>query len=220
VPRIQLSERPYDLKPSRSTAPLFSPAKISTARPNQARRRSRGEGLRRPCLRGLEPPSCKPILVEAGAASMGDAEVPLNHRPTPACCPSQRGPGPSCVTTICASQPYPSGVAAGCSSDSQCTDGVNGRCFPFEGLVGPGGCSTTSASPTRIVGRTRPAFAVSRPRTTARMFVTLEAIAPWTPIAARAVIALRRWRAAPLQPPKSRCRTTTPVRTLIIVIRP
>ncbi len=25
--------------------------------------------------------------------------------------------------------------------DSDCKNGVNGRCFPFEGLIGPGGCS-------------------------------------------------------------------------------
>jgi hypothetical protein len=89
----------------------------------------------------IAPVACEPALADAGAALMSDAEVPLNHRPTPACCPAQRGPGPS-------GQPYPSGVASyladdagGCTSDSQCTAGVNGRCFPFQGLVGPGGCS-------------------------------------------------------------------------------
>ena len=61
---------------------------------------------------------------------------------------------------------------------------------------------TTSASPTRIVQRGRPASAAARPRTTARMFVTLAAIAPWTRIAARADIALPRWRPATLQIPK------------------
>ena len=76
-----------------------------------------------------------------GPSTAGDTKVPLQHRSTSASCPSQRGPGPSCVTTSCASQPYPSGVASTCSSDSQCTSGVNGRCFPFEGMVGPGGCS-------------------------------------------------------------------------------
>ena len=79
--------------------------------------------------------------VSDGPSTVGDAKVPLQHRSTSASCPSQRGPGPSCVTTSCVSQPYPSGVATTCSSDSQCTDGVNGRCFPFEGMIGPGGCS-------------------------------------------------------------------------------
>jgi hypothetical protein len=32
-------------------------------------------------------------------------------------------------------------MADGCTSDSQCTHGADGRCFPFEGLVGAGGCS-------------------------------------------------------------------------------
>jgi hypothetical protein len=101
----------------------------------------RGEAGASSSSDAIAPVPCEPTLVEAGAASMSDAEVPLNHRPTPACCPAQRGPGPS-------GQPYPSGVASplaadagGCTSDSQCTSGVNGRCFPFEGLVGFGGCS-------------------------------------------------------------------------------
>jgi hypothetical protein len=83
--------------------------------------------------------SCAPTpVVDAGAATAGDGAAPLHHRPAAACCPSQRGPGPS-------GQPYPPGLTSpgpeGCSSDSQCTAGVNGRCFPFAGLVGPGGCS-------------------------------------------------------------------------------
>ncbi len=78
--------------------------------------------------------SCTPAFLEAGTGKAGDAEIPIYHRPLPSCCPSERGPGP-------ATQPYGSGIAAGCSSDSQCTDGGDGRCFPFEGLVGPGGCS-------------------------------------------------------------------------------
>jgi hypothetical protein len=82
----------------------------------------------------IAPVACEATSVEAGTGSAGDADVPFDHRPTRACCPGQRGPGPS-------GQPYPSGVAASCSSDSECVSGVNGRCFPFEGLVGPGGCS-------------------------------------------------------------------------------
>ena len=68
------------------------------------------------------------------SGSSDAARVPLHHRPTPARCPSERGPGP-------AGQPYPSGVASTCTSDSQCTAGVDGRCFPFQGLIGNGGCS-------------------------------------------------------------------------------
>ncbi len=68
------------------------------------------------------------------SAKARDAGVPVNHRSTSASCPTERGPGPSM-------QPYPQGQASGCASDSDCTAGENGRCFPFEGLVGPGGCS-------------------------------------------------------------------------------
>jgi hypothetical protein len=89
--------------------------------------------------------SCEPTLVDAGEPLTADARVVLNHRPS-ACCTSQRGPGG-------ADQPYPPGVAAfsadggvACSSDSQCASGTNGRCFPFEGLVGPGGCSYDDCS--------------------------------------------------------------------------
>ena len=84
---------------------------------------------------------CEPITTEAGAISEGDAEVPLNHLATAACCPSQRGSGPP-------TQPYSAGYAStlapdagGCTSDSDCKAGPNGRCFPEEGLVGRGGCS-------------------------------------------------------------------------------
>ncbi len=66
--------------------------------------------------------------------SAKDADIPIHHRPTAASCPTERGPGPP-------TQPYPQGQANGCTSDSDCTAGQNGRCFPFEGLVGPGGCS-------------------------------------------------------------------------------
>jgi hypothetical protein len=80
--------------------------------------------------------SCEPAFLEAGTGLAGDAEIPIYHRATPSCCPSERSPGPP-------TQPYGPGVASpgGCTSDSQCTSGADGRCFPFEGLVGPGGCS-------------------------------------------------------------------------------
>jgi hypothetical protein len=80
------------------------------------------------------PGSCESTFVDAATLSAADARVPLHHRPTPACCPAERGPGP-------AGQPYPSGVASTCTSDSQCRTGLDGRCFPFQGLVGNGGCS-------------------------------------------------------------------------------
>ena len=51
------------------------------------------------------------------------------------------------------------------------------------------------------------------------MFVTSEAIAPWTRIAARADIAPRRRGPASIRLAKSRCRTTTLVRIPIIAIR-
>jgi hypothetical protein len=60
-----------------------------------------------------------------------DGEVPSSHRPEPVSCPSQRGPGPS-------GQPYSHNS---CASDSDCTAGTNGRCFPGAGLAGAGGCS-------------------------------------------------------------------------------
>ncbi len=89
--------------------------------------------------------SCESTVVEAGSAGAATARVPLNHRAS-ACCSSQRGPGPG-------THPYAAGFAAigpdggvACSSDSQCRGGTNGRCFPFEGMVGPGGCSYDECS--------------------------------------------------------------------------
>jgi hypothetical protein len=78
--------------------------------------------------------TCDSAVVGAPAPSTGDPLAPAFHRPAPACCSVQRGSAPP-------GQPYQSGVASTCVSDSQCRDGSNGRCFPFEGLVGPGGCS-------------------------------------------------------------------------------
>ena len=78
--------------------------------------------------------SCQPAFLEAGTGLAGDAEIPVYHRAMPSCCPMERGPGPP-------TQPYGYGMGDGCSSDSRCTSGANGRCFPFEGLVGVGGCS-------------------------------------------------------------------------------
>jgi len=80
----------------------------------------------------IGPVPCNAVFADAATTSAGEAGVPLNHRAAGACCPSQRGPGPS-------GQPYPPGSS--CLSDSQCVGGVNGRCSPDEGLVGLGGCS-------------------------------------------------------------------------------
>jgi hypothetical protein len=83
--------------------------------------------------------SCNSPVSDGGASSLADGQAPLEHRASP-CCSSQRGPGTS-------GQPYSDGFAAeidghvACRSDSDCNAGPNGRCFPFEGLVGPGGCS-------------------------------------------------------------------------------
>jgi hypothetical protein len=89
--------------------------------------------------------------ISYGGVSGGSGGAPLQHRSTSASCPSQRGPAPQ----ICAGgggtcygqpYPYPPGIPTTCSSDSQCTDGVNGRCFPAEGLVSAGGCSYDECS--------------------------------------------------------------------------
>jgi hypothetical protein len=46
--------------------------------------------------------------------------------------------------------------AGGCVSDSDCTSGANGRCFPFGGLVGPGGCSYDECSTDSSCGSRTP----------------------------------------------------------------
>lgn len=86
---------------------------------------------------------------KADSAKAADASVPLDHRSTAAACPTERGPGPP-------TQPYPQGQSAGCASDSDCTSGQNGRCFPFEGLVGPGGCSYDECFTDSTCGPTTP----------------------------------------------------------------
>lgn len=78
--------------------------------------------------------ACTPAFVEAGTGRAGNAEIPVYHRAAAACCPATRAPGP-------ATQPYSGSEVHGCATDSDCTSGADGRCFPFSGLVGPGGCS-------------------------------------------------------------------------------
>jgi hypothetical protein len=101
---------------------------------------SMGDGAPGP----ISSASCESTVAEAGSPPAATAGVPLNHRASP-CCSSQRAPGPE-------TQPYGPGVAAtgsdsvACSLDSQCLSGTNGRCFPFEGIVGPGGCSYDECS--------------------------------------------------------------------------
>ena len=97
--------------------------------------RSTGGGAR-----GPTPNTLCESADATGVPQGANARIPLRHRASP-CCPSQRGPGPG-------DQPYPPNIAGidddghvACSSDAQCQSGTNGRCFPFEGLVGPGGCS-------------------------------------------------------------------------------
>jgi hypothetical protein len=78
--------------------------------------------------------------ISHGGASGSSNEVPLDHRSTSESCPSQRGPAPQfCAGGTCTDQPFP--APSTCASDSQCTTGVNGRCFPWQGLVTAGGCS-------------------------------------------------------------------------------
>jgi hypothetical protein len=76
-------------------------------------------------------PSSSGSVSSGGSSGKCAGQAPIHHRPSAVQCPSQRAPGPSCANTMCST----------CSSDSQCEAGVNGRCFPWEGLVGPGGCS-------------------------------------------------------------------------------
>ncbi len=92
-----------------------------------------------PCT-GISVPDAA-TATESAPSTTTEAKVPLQHRSTSASCPSQRGPGPSCAPPFVQANPTRPAFASTCASDSQCTAGVNGRCFPFEGLVGPGGCS-------------------------------------------------------------------------------
>jgi len=84
------------------------------------------------------------VVSSGGVTGKYAGQTPLNHRPSDAQCPSKRGSAPLfCAGGTCTSQPYPSAGfgSTSCSSDSQCKGGVNGRCFPGEGLVSAGGCS-------------------------------------------------------------------------------
>jgi hypothetical protein len=84
------------------------------------------------------------VVSSGGVTGKYAGQTPVNHRPSDAQCPSQRGAAPPfCAGGTCTSQPYPYDAygLTSCYSDSQCTAGVNGRCFPGEGMVSAGGCS-------------------------------------------------------------------------------
>ena len=72
--------------------------------------------------------------------SQPDAQVrvPLNHRPSGASCPAQRGPG-STTADACSADGGPSVAAIDgprlCASDGDCAAGTNGRCFLNGGPV-------------------------------------------------------------------------------------
>jgi hypothetical protein len=75
-----------------------------------------------------------------GGVPGGSGGVPLQHRSKSEPCPAERGPAPQfCAGGTCTGQPYP--APSSCSSDSECTAGRNGRCFPWAGLITAGGCS-------------------------------------------------------------------------------
>jgi hypothetical protein len=94
------------------------------------------------------------VTSSGGSSGECAGQVPINHRQRAGQCPSQRGPAPQFCPPggTCTGQPYPShftGLQLGCSSDSQCTAGVNGRCFPPVLVPMPstqGGCSYDECS--------------------------------------------------------------------------
>jgi Cys-rich repeat protein len=75
-------------------------------------------------------------IVDGGPAEGGPADgapppklpVPTNHRPTAPACPTTRPPGENLDSGI---------MGFGCTNDSQCTAGKNGRCTPSGHNAGP-----------------------------------------------------------------------------------
>jgi hypothetical protein len=68
--------------------------------------------------------SCSNGPPDAGVA------VPSHHRAAGSICPQDRGPGISDVGDSC---PVPGLPAPGCTGDTDCAAGVNGRCLEFGG---------------------------------------------------------------------------------------
>lgn len=75
------------------------------------------------CL--LAGAACDGRSLTATDASSG--RVPLNHRAQGTSCPSARGPGSTANACMLPGEP------AGCTSDSSCTEGTNGRCNSSQG---------------------------------------------------------------------------------------
>jgi hypothetical protein len=62
--------------------------------------------------------------VQSASDGSSGGRVPVQHRPTGGACPQQRGPG--MLTSQCM---YDAGPPQPCLSDSDCTQGNNGRCM-------------------------------------------------------------------------------------------
>ena len=67
-----------------------------------------------------------------GCSSKNDARIPVNHRPVGLMCPQQRGPGISEVGPGCVANASLASLI-GCTRDSDCTAGTNGRCLQAGG---------------------------------------------------------------------------------------
>jgi hypothetical protein len=78
----------------------------------------------------------KPVSKTTGADTRdaGGRRAPAVHRASPAICP-MRGPGTG------EGHACPMSAQSGCQRDSDCTDGVNGRCLAYGGPACLTGCS-------------------------------------------------------------------------------
>jgi hypothetical protein len=93
----------------------------------------------------------------SGGSTGGDSLVPTNHRPQDVNCPQERAAGRA-------------DVVGECMQDSDCTDGMNGRCIS-PNVVGPLGrsscsydtCSSDSDCPVNEPCRCRPSAADNAP---------------------------------------------------------
>lgn len=80
-----------------------------------------------------------PVVGCAGEVA-GVQRIPKNHRAAGSTCPDQRGPG-SVLVDNCDNSAVGNGMYVLCVQDSDCSDGMNGRCLGNGSVACVTGCS-------------------------------------------------------------------------------
>ena len=116
------------------------------------------------------PAGCTPTYQKTDAGSVFFcSNGPPTHRPAGSMCPTERGPGISDVGAACSVSAV---LIPGCTRDSDCTAGTNGRCLKFGGPAcnihcSYDECSSDSDCPANTPCACRPSISDTAPNSCA-----------------------------------------------------